>query len=1084
MADRGRGRSRGRGRGQDDRKQGPGQQQQQQPPQQPQASAWSRRPGPSQPQPGPSSQTPYSRSSAPAQSTIYPKVKGIDKSAGRATQRLGPKGDGGPGHKEESAPEAMEVSGETTGGGDAGVQLGRGAMRGRRLIPSTPENIQTRPENLITKQGTTGTSVMLQANYFKLLATTDWCLYQYRVDFAPDEDRTAVRKGLLKLHREALGAYVFDGTVMYSSRRLPDKMEIWSLRTSDDTKIRITIRLVGEMERVDQRYLQFFNIIMRKCLALLNLQLVGRDYFDAHSKVEVRDFRLELWPGYLTSIRQHENSILMCAEIIHKVMRQQTLLDILNDCYNQDKLDYKTLFENQVIGLVVLTDYNNNTYRISDVDFDSSPISTFQLRTGEKVTYRDYYKNKYQIPIDNVSQPMLVTRLKPRERRAGQAELVYLVPELCRATGLTDAMRDNFHLMRTLAEYTRVSPAARIDKLMVFNRRLRDKPSIVRELNEWNLHLDEKLVDVPARFLQPEKIVLGSGRTVSAGQYADWTRELHNKPLYNIARLTNWVVICMGRMRRDVERFIQTLKESASGMGFRIDNPRLWDIADDRSNTYSDTLERVMSTSNPELIFCVVSNNRADRYSAIKKKCTHDRPVASQVFLAKNLSNKVGYDVCHDPADKSRDFGAMVASLDRSLTRYYSAVAAHTTGEELSDEFGESEGQVPYVYKHEVDDIKAKLNKLYGDPIVDDVVTNPLRYDFFIVSQSVRQGTVTPCAYNVIADSTGWKADQMQRMTYKLCHMYYNWSGTVRVPAPCQYAHKLAFLVAQKMGERKGTNLYYPPDYDPRVGGLNKFLGTHALRERARKLHMGILIVRFEMPYNICTPLYQFRMKCHLCDNHFEIKTDPANLDYVIVSGARRQENRWDPKENEQIVPETKEVSCRLYDDAMYKLEHGIEDKKIAKSRDSSLESAIALNDATWKDDYTSNCALRTAFRTRKKELQKKQSLDQILLKKSGLNIDLVNEHEEDIKLAKLLMYKKDTKKSIHNPLKRLITIVRSRDKVKSLPYTVNHSIKKQTNQIPKLPEFNQQKTPTSKITSTLNTSLVTYDSSDTDNDS
>ncbi|XP_003694460.1 piwi-like protein Siwi [Apis florea] len=891
MADRGRGRSRGRGRGQDDRKQGPGQQQ---PQQQPQTSAWSRRPGPSQPQPGPSSQTPYSRSSAPAQS------------AGRATQRLGPKGDGGPGHKEESAPEAMEVSGGETGGGDAAAatasQIGRGAMRGRRVIPSTPENIQTRPENLITKQGNTGISVMLQANYFRLLATTDWCLYQYRVDFAPDEDRTAVRKGLLKLHREALGAYVFDGTVMYSSRRLPDKMEIWSRRTSDDTKIRITIRLVGEMERVDQRYLQFFNIIMRKCLALLNLQLVGRDYFDAHSKVEVRDFRLELWPGYLTSIRQHENSILMCAEIIHKVMRQQTLLDILHDCYNQDKLDYKTLFENQVIGLVVLTDYNNNTYRISDVDFDSSPNSTFQLRTGEKVTYKEYYKNKYQIPINNNSQPMLVTRLKPRERRAGQAELVYLVPELCRATGLTDAMRDNFHLMRTLAEYTRVSPAARIEKLMVFNRRLRDKPSIVGELNEWNLQLDEKLVDVPARFLQPEKIVLGSGRTVSAGQFADWTRELHNKPLYNIARLSNWVVICMSRMRREVERFIQTLKESASGMGFRIDSPRLWDIVDDRSNTYSDTLERVMSTSNPELIFCVVSNNRADRYSAIKKKCTHDRPVASQVFLAKNLSNKgirsiatkvaiqlncklggapwsvelppinlmvVGYDVCHDPADKSRDFGAMVASLDRSLTRYYSAVAAHTTGEELSDEFGESlekavlcyrsvnkvlpshiliyrdgvgEGQVPYVYKHEVDDIKAKLNKLYGDPntiklafvivtkrintrlfynqnnpppgtVVDDVVTNPLRYDFFIVSQSVRQGTVTPCAYNVIADSTGWRADQMQRMTYKLCHMYYNWSGTVRVPAPCQYAHKLAFLVAQFVrrppSARMQSLLYY-----------------------------------------------------------------------------------------------------------------------------------------------------------------------------------------------------------------------------------------------------------------------------------
>lgn len=67
--------------------------------------------------------------------------------------------------------------------------------------------------------------------------------------------------------------------------------------------------------------------------------------------------------------------------------------------------------------------------------------------------------------------------------------------------------------------------------------------------------------------------------------------------------------------------------------------------------------------------------------------------------------------------------------------------------------------------------------------------------------------------------------------------------------------------------------------------------------------------------------------------------------------------------------------------------------------------------------------------------------------------------------------------------MKRLITIVRSRDKVKSLPYSVNHG-KKQTNQTPKLPEFNQQKNAISKSTSTLNTSLVTYDSSDTDNDS
>ena len=41
--------------------------------------------------------------------------------------------------------------------------------------------------------------------------------------------------------------------------------------------------------------------------------------------------------------------------------------------------------------------------------------------------------------------------------------------------------------------------------------------------------------------------------------------------------------------------------------------------------------------------------------------------------------------------------------------------------------------------------------------------------------------------------------DHLQKLTYKLCHLYYNWPRTVRVPAPCQYAHKLAFLVGESL---------------------------------------------------------------------------------------------------------------------------------------------------------------------------------------------------------------------------------------------------------------------------------------------
>lgn len=60
------------------------------------------------------------------------------------------------------------------------------------------------------------------------------------------------------------------------------------------------------------------------------------------------------------------------------------------------------------------------------------------------------------------------------------------------------------------------------------------------------------------------------------------------------------------------------------------------------------------------------------------------------------------------------------------------------------------------------------------------------RYDFFLVSQHIRQGTVSPGHYVVVYDDIGWKPDIMQALSYKLTHLYYNWPGTIRVPAPCQ----------------------------------------------------------------------------------------------------------------------------------------------------------------------------------------------------------------------------------------------------------------------------------------------------------
>ena len=158
-------------------------------------------------------------------------------------------------------------------------------------------------------------------------------------------------------------------------------------------------------------------------------------------------------------------------------------------------------------------------------------------------------------------------------------------------------------------------------------------------------------------------------------------------------------------------------------------------------------------------------------------------------------------------------------------------------------------------------------------------------------------------------------------------------------PTRCDFQSGLKlFNVKSKFGDgldfssdkMQPFNKYYPPDYDGK-SNINKMAGTHALGRRAHKLNQGILIVRFELPFNIwcsscnnhigqgvrfnaekkrignyySTPIWSFRMKCHLCSAWFEIKTDPENTKYVIVDGAKKQSDEWDTTDQGVVQPKS-----------------------------------------------------------------------------------------------------------------------------------------------------------------------------------
>ncbi|KAJ8798142.1 hypothetical protein J1605_001633 [Eschrichtius robustus] len=110
---------------------------------------------------------------------------------------------------------------------------------------------------------------------------------------------------------------------------------------------------------------------------------------------------------------------------------------------------------------------------------------------------------------------------------------------------------------------------------------------------------------------------------------------------------------------------------------------------------------------------------------------------------------------------------------------------------------GVGDGQLKTLIEYEIPQLLSSVSE----------ASSNTRYDFYLISRVTCRGTISPTYYNVIYDDNGLKPDHMQRLTFKLCHLYYNWPGLISVPAPCQYAHKLTFLVAQSTHKEPSLEL-------------------------------------------------------------------------------------------------------------------------------------------------------------------------------------------------------------------------------------------------------------------------------------
>ncbi|XP_046664907.1 protein argonaute-2-like [Homalodisca vitripennis] len=95
--------------------------------------------------------------------------------------------------------------------------------------------------------------------------------------------------------------------------------------------------------------------------------------------------------------------------------------------------------------------------------------------------------------------------------------------------------------------------------------------------------------------------------------------------------------------------------------------------------------------------------------------------------------------------------------------------------------------------------------------VVDTDITHPRETNFYIVSHASLQGTSRPTKYHKLWDDNNISDDDLEELTYYLCHLFSRCTRSVSYPAPTYYAHLAAARGRAYLGRDK-INIEHLPE--------------------------------------------------------------------------------------------------------------------------------------------------------------------------------------------------------------------------------------------------------------------------------
>lgn len=404
-----------------------------------------------------------------------------------------------------------------------------------------------------TSSGPTGPvadkPLQLACNYFRFnMQNKQNMFFKYSIDIVPElpSDSKSLRYKVWDAAKAEItkkyGNTVYNNTLFYAQQNIAVDEETTCIY--NETSYTIKSKWVQTIEKSSVESLPLFKRFYNSLLRKINFIQIRRNYYNPKKAVFLQQFGdLEIWPGFISSINQFKDGALLNIQTSHRLIRTDTAYDIIKSVLkntqnlNQAKTELNEIFK----GCVILTRYNGDkTYIVEGIEFGKTPNSTFETKNGT-TSFEEYYMKKYGKKIENKDQPLLIHKEKKTEQE------IYLVPELCMMTGISEEMRNNFNLMKEIANLSKGNARKKVDECKNLITNFSQNEKCKTEMNNWGISIANEPLIINAIKMDVGNILLAAndqGRVSfnleAAGN--DLDRRIQ-APMYSQPEIKSWTVL-------------------------------------------------------------------------------------------------------------------------------------------------------------------------------------------------------------------------------------------------------------------------------------------------------------------------------------------------------------------------------------------------------------------------------------------------------------------------------------------------------------------------------------------------------------